>query len=97
LTPARGDGTSIRLRPKKGNGLLRQKGFAEYATWHLGIDDQHPENTKAGYKFPFGDFLDVHCCGVIAVKMRARGYGQSDIAKAADKLLREIDLSHPRR
>src|SRR5437868_13459662 len=36
------------------NEFIRQHGFAEYAKWHLGIDDRHAENSKARYKFPFG-------------------------------------------
>lgn len=81
---------------EKENEFIRGKGFADYAMWHLGIDDRHPENTKARYKFPFGDFVNVHRCGLIAVKMRAREYDYSEISVAADKLLSEIELTRPR-
>jgi len=36
--------------------------------WHLGIDDRYPENTKQRYKFPYGDFKNVHRCGLLAAK-----------------------------
>lgn len=85
-----------RASTAKENEFIREKGFADYAMWHLGVDDRHPENTKARYKFPFGDFVNVHRCGLIAVKMRAREYGYSEIAAAADKLLSEIELTRPR-
>jgi hypothetical protein len=79
------------------NAFLREYGFAEYTKWHLGIDDRHPENTKARYKFPYGDFKNVHRCGLIAVKSRALEYGYSEIAAAADKLMAEIETRNPRR
>ncbi len=36
------------------NELIRERGFATYADWHLGIDIDHGEETKARYEFPFG-------------------------------------------
>src|SRR5260370_38219879 len=44
------------------NEFIRLHGFGEYAKWHLGIDDAHGEKTKARYKFPYGDFKNVHRC-----------------------------------
>jgi hypothetical protein len=32
--------------------FIEQHGFAEYARWHLGIDDSQPADRKARYKFP---------------------------------------------
>src|SRR5690349_587552 len=42
------------------NAFIRAHGFAEYAKWHLGIDTRFPDNSKRRYKFPFGDFANVH-------------------------------------
>jgi hypothetical protein len=72
------------------NAFIRAHGFGEYAKWHLGIDDRYPENTKSRYKFPYGDFKNVHRCGVIAAKARARQYGYTEIENAAAELERAI-------
>src|SRR5207248_5443133 len=50
------------------NEFIRVHGFGEYAKWHLGIDGRYPENTKSRYKFPYGDFKNVHRCGLLAQK-----------------------------
>jgi hypothetical protein len=68
------------------NEFIRLHGFGEYAKWHLGIDDHYPENTKQRYKFPYGDFKNVHRCGLLAAKARARQYGYTEIENAAAKL-----------
>ena len=73
------------------NDFIRQHGFAEYAKWHLGIDDRHAENTKARYKFPFGDFKNIHRSALLAVKSRARQYGYIDIENVANRLLEMIE------
>jgi hypothetical protein len=68
------------------NEFIRAHGFKEYAKWHLGIDDRYRENTKRRYKFPYGDFKNVHRCGVLAVQTRAREYRYSEIENAAAEL-----------
>jgi len=78
------------------NDFIRQHGFAEYAKWHLGIDDRHAENTKAKYKFPFGDFKNIHRSALLAAKNRARQYGYDDIENAANRLLEMIQLKEKR-
>ena len=74
------------------NEFIRAHGFAEYGEWHLGIDESHAEGTKARYKFPFGDFKNIHRCALLAVRSRAHQYGYSDIENAAIQLLEMIDL-----
>jgi hypothetical protein len=71
--------------------FIRDRGFAEYANWHLGIDATHSQNSKARYKFPFGDFKNIHRCALLAVKSRAHQYGYSDIENAAERLLELMD------
>jgi hypothetical protein len=39
----------------------------------LGIDTQHPEDTKGRYKFPFGDFNRVHRCAALSAEGAGRG------------------------
>jgi hypothetical protein len=69
------------------NEFIRLHGFSEYAKWHLGIDERYPENTKRRYKFPYGDFKNVHRCGVLAAKTRAHQYGYTEIENATSKLI----------
>ena len=73
------------------NEFIRQYGFAEYASWHLGVDESHAQNTKARYKFPFGDFKNVHRSALLAAKNRARQYGYSEIENVANTLLEMIE------
>jgi hypothetical protein len=68
------------------NEFIEQHGFAEYAKWHLGIDESRPEETKGRYGFPYGDFVDVHRCGVLAAESRAGQYKHLDIERAAAHL-----------
>jgi len=73
------------------NEFIRTHDFAEYAKWHLGIDETHAGGTKGRYKFPFGDFKNVHRCGLLAVKSRAHQFGYADIEKAAIRLIEIVD------
>jgi hypothetical protein len=73
------------------NEFIRVHGFSEYAQWHLGIDDRYRENTKRRYKFPYGDFKNVHRCGVLAVQTRAREYRDTEIENAAAELRAMIE------
>jgi hypothetical protein len=80
---------------KKENEFIRQNGYEEYGRWHLGLDDGEDEHTKARYKFPYGDFKDVHRCGVISAESRAGQYKYADIENAAADLHELIDkLKH---
>ncbi|HXX41119.1 MAG TPA: hypothetical protein VEI58_02510 [Chthoniobacterales bacterium] len=73
------------------NKFIRSHGFAEYTSWHLGIDDRHGEKTKARYKFPFGDFENVRRSALIAIRSRAREYGHGEIENAAAGLQRALE------
>jgi hypothetical protein len=73
------------------NKFLDKHEIAEYGQWHLGLDMSKGEDTKGRYHFPYGDFKTVHRDGLIAAKERAAQQGYSDIAKAADELLQELE------
>jgi hypothetical protein len=77
------------------NEFIRLHGFAEYAKWHLGVDTRFTENTKRRYKFPYGDFRNIHRCALLAAKARARQYGYIEIEKAAAELERAIKDKPP--
>jgi len=70
------------------NEFIRVHGLAEYAKWHLGVDERYALNSKGRYKFPYGDFKNVHRCGLLAVQARARQYGYDNIEKTAAELER---------
>jgi len=92
---ADGKGAWSEYRPSvdEENEFIRVQGFSEFAKWHLGIDDRYPENTKRRYKFPYGDFKNVHRCGVLAVQSRAGEYKYSEIENAAAKLRAIIETT----
>jgi hypothetical protein len=73
------------------NEFIRLHGFDEYAKWYLGIDDEEREQTKARYKFPFGDFEKVHRCGVLSAESRAGQYKHHEIELTAAHLHGMID------
>ncbi|MCW2885467.1 MAG: hypothetical protein QOE54_6780 [Streptosporangiaceae bacterium] len=75
------------------NKYLEEHGFAEYQKWYLGIDDEHGEETKGRYKFPYGDFENVHRCGLIAAEVRAAQNKYTDIELAAAHLHGMLDES----
>ena len=68
------------------NRFIQEHGFREYRKWHLGIDDAQGENNKRRYKFPYGDFKNVHRCAVLAAELRAGQYKYLDIERAAAHL-----------
>jgi hypothetical protein len=73
------------------NEFIRLHGFDEYGKWHLGIDDEEKENTKGRYKFPYGDFKNVHRCAVLSAESRAGQYKHFDIENAAAHLHGMLD------
>jgi hypothetical protein len=73
--------------PDVENEFIRVHGFAEYAKWHLGVDERYAVNTKRRYKFPYGDFTNVHQCGLLTVKARAAEHKYHDIEDAAARLI----------
>ena len=77
--------------PDEENGFLEKNSWSDYSHWHLGVDDEKPDDTKGHYKFPIGDFTKVHRCGVISAESRAGQNDYDDIRDALKKLLERID------
>jgi hypothetical protein len=71
---------------QKENDFIAEHGYGEYGKWHLGIDDEAADDTKAHYKYPYGNFRDVHRCGVLAAESRAGQRKHRDIELAAAHL-----------
>lgn len=76
---------------EKENEFIRSHGFEEYAKWHLGINDEKKEGTKARYEFPYGNFEKVHRCAVLSAESRAGQYKHFDIENAAAHLHGMLD------
>src|SRR5262249_1816948 len=90
VTDGKGAWTGHRPSTDEEKEFIRLHGFAGYRKWHLGIDRRFPENSKRRYKFPFGDFRNVHRCGLLAVKARAQQYRYAEIENAALALERAM-------
>ncbi len=73
------------------NTFIEERGFGAYAKWYLGVDENEPEDTKARYTFPYGDFERVHRCGVLSAEVRAGQYKHDDIELAAAHLHGMLD------
>ena len=52
----------------------------------LEVDHEHPRDTKGHYKVPYGDFRNVHRCGVLSAESRAGQYKHDDVKAAAAHL-----------
>lgn len=75
------------------NQFIEEHGFDEFEKWYLGIDDEETEGTKGRCKFPYGDFENVHRCGVLTAESRAGQYKYFDIETAAAHLHGMMDGS----
>jgi hypothetical protein len=73
------------------NEFIRAHGWTEYGHWHLGVDDAAARETKAHWKFPYGDFHKVHRCALLAAESRAGQYKHDDVERAAAHLHGMID------
>jgi hypothetical protein len=82
----RSDWTDHRPARQAEKKFIEQHGFVEYSKWHLGEDDDETKSNKRRYKFPYGDFKNVHRCAVLAAESRAGQYKYSDIELAAAHL-----------
>jgi hypothetical protein len=73
-------------RAQQENEFIEAHGMQEFGHWHLGFDDEKAADTKGHYKYPYGDFADVHRCAVLAAESRAGQYDHDDVKSAAAHL-----------
>jgi hypothetical protein len=73
------------------NDYLLEHGDEGFATWYLGVDRDEHHDVMRKYGFAYGDFENVHVCGLVAVEALARQQGYEDIQAAARELRRMID------
>ena len=65
-----------------------------YAIWHLGLDLEQREDSRARYRFLYGDFHVVHRCAVLTAEFRATQFRYEDIMRAANVLHAMIEEMH---
>jgi hypothetical protein len=87
----RDDWSEHRPSAKQENEFLQAHGERVYRKWFLAVDDEHREGTKGRYKYPYGDFADVHRCGVISAESRAAQQKHDDVESAAAHLHGMLD------
>jgi hypothetical protein len=87
----RDDWSEHRPTAEQENEFIDQHGFGEFRLWYLGVDREQNANTKGRYKFPYGDFGQVHRCGVLAAEARAGQQKYTDIELAAAHLHGMLD------
>jgi hypothetical protein len=75
------------------NDFLESHSWVEYGAWHLALNDDANEETKARYAFVFGDFRRLHRMGLVACQYRAAEWHHKDIELAAHELLQYLDDS----
>src|SRR5580765_8272618 len=83
----------VQPRAAEQNGFLKTNSWEEYASWHLGLTEGAPDETKGRYAFVFGDFRRLHRMGLIACYYRAAEWEHTDVMVAAHKLLLYLDRS----
>ena len=66
-------------------------GFFEYSKWFLAVNDEYREESRRHYEFPYGDFENVHRCGILTAQSRAAQDKYFDIEEAVADLLAVID------
>ena len=71
--------------------FIEQHGLAAFGKWHLGEDDEEAEGSRRRYKFPYGDFRNVHRCAVLRAESRGGQYKYTDIELAAAHLREMLD------
>ena len=74
-----------------GNAEIDEHGYEGYGAWHLAVDPEASEETKARFTFPYGDFRKVNRAALIHAKQRASQNGHDAVEKAADRLLQRLD------
>jgi hypothetical protein len=86
VSDAHGKWSEHRASVAAENEFIRQHGFQEYAKWYLAIDTQFSEGTKRRYKFPIGDFKNIHRCALLAAEQRASQFDYSAIKQTVARL-----------
>ena len=78
------------------NEFIEKNGFYEYGKWFFLINEEYSEDSRSHYGCLYGDFANVHRCGILAAQSRASQDKYFDIENAAADLLAVIDQASTR-
>src|SRR3978361_905056 len=84
------DWGQVQPRAEAQNAFLEKHSWDEYADWHLGLNADAKDHTKARYAFVYGDLRRVHRTGLIACVYRASEWRHKDVELAAHDLLQYL-------
>jgi hypothetical protein len=73
------------------NEEIERHGYDGYGVWHLALDPDAGEETKARYRFPYGEFHTVNRAALVHAKQRAAQNDHPEIERVADELLERLD------
>ena len=73
------------------NEEIDDAGREEWSRWYLAVDTEAGEQTKARYRFPYGDFERVNRAALVHAKQRASQNDHPEVERAADELLQRLD------
>ena len=76
--------------PDEENNYINHHTTADFGLWFLGITTDNP-TSKKDYVYPYGDFNEVHLCGLQDTSQRAKENGDTEIVAAAQELIKLID------
>lgn len=80
--------------PDEENNYINHHTTSEFGLWFLGITTDNP-TTKKDYEYPYGDFNEVHLCGLQDSLERAIENGDKEIVAAAQELIALIKAQKP--
>jgi len=81
------DWDAARPSPEDRDAFLEANSWDEYSSWHLGVDDDAQYDTKERYRFPIGDFREVHRSALVHALIHAEREGHGAVKAAAEDLL----------
>lgn len=71
--------------------FLQSHSWEDFGHWYLGVHQDRPQNNRARYEFPIGDFQEIHRSDLLEVQKKAHGLNFDDIANGAKELVELID------
>ena len=71
--------------------FLQSHSWEDFGHWYLGVHHDRPQNNRARYEFPFGDFQVIHRSDLLEVQKKAHNLNFDDIANGAQELVELID------
>ncbi len=71
--------------------FLKLNSWEAFGHWYLGVHHDRPQNNRARYEFPMGDFNEIHRSDLLEVAKKAHSLNYDDITQGAQELVALID------